>query len=1168
MKNLNSIRLILLIVFVGAVLWPVAGHSQLSGSYTINPNQAASSSNYQTWASAVGDLMSGSRADLGTAQGPGVSGAVVITAYDTIYGNTQISIGAISGASATNTITFRSAGGDSTACRLQFASSGSATDDYVLQLDGADHVTFQQIGFERTGNLTYSTVIEITNDADHNTFLRCWMKGYKMPSNTTLGFQYGIGSCIFFTGNGDSNQIIQNKMIYGYNGVYSFQSSTGNLIKDNVFDTIGCVGVYMTQQSGLNILNNTFNMGDFGTGQGHYVSYAIRLETSSSFLIKNNIIRMLAVNGLVVRGIVLVTNTSTQQAPAQVINNFITCMGEQQDNTGLSIYGADYINLYFNNVLITGSLATGAAYFHHPTYPSTHVKIINNNLVNTGSGYVYSITSSTAASDFDTINFNNVYSAGSKFANWLGTDYTSFANFKSGSSRDLQSLNVDPGYKSTTDLHASNYAIKEKARPYSSVPTDIDGDLRHPTKPDIGADEFPFPQNDASIVAITRPVSGSCEGLLQVAAVIRNLGLDTLKSATINWYVAGTAQTSVNWNGSLLRTESDTVVLGNYPFTTRVNIAARSLLPNGEVDSVPGNDSLVVSPQIFALPSANAGADTAICLGDSIQLGTSGTGASYRWLDLTNNVLGTNGQLTVMPAAKTSYILELTSSSTGCVDQDTVEIDVNPVPSADAGIDQGICWGDSVQIGTAMQTGNSYLWTSIPAGFSSGDAMPFVAPTVTTEYILEQSFPTGCSSFDTVTVNVFPLPTPGISGPDSICEGSTVSYNASPAAGSTYSWSVTGGQVISGQNTDTITVAWPASGPGSIMLTETNMNSCMDSISRTITINPNPEAKMAIDGSCAGRDISFVDTSANVQSRLWRFGDGSTATGATETHTYTSAGSYLVDLIVTNSFGCMDSMQQTLVVIDAPIADFSVTGTICEGDNVAFTNSSTHSNSYLWTFTSGQTSMQENPSFVFNTAGNYDVSLVAYGTGCNDSISKEITVNPLPDAGFTADVSGRDVSFVPNSTTGATYSWDFGDGEVSSEISPTHSYDDAMGWKTVSLTVTSQEGCIASFTDSVFLDIVGIKGQLPVSVSSLSIMPNPFREHTMIELDLAKAATVQVSLYDMQGRNIMTFINGHREAGKLQVEVDSEELKLNAGVYLLRIIVDGSPVSRQIVNID
>ncbi len=285
-------------------LLPFLGHAQLSGNYTINPTASASNRNYQNWASAVGDLISGSRTDGGNAQGSGVSGAVVFSVYDTVYNNVAVEITAITGASSTNSITFKSSRGDSSKCILKNPSSSASTNDFVLSLYGADYINFKQIGFERTGTQTYCTVVQIWNDADYNTFTRCYLRGRKMPSNSSLGFNYGIGSCFFISGNADYTQLVQNRMLYGYNGLYCATANTNFLIDKNIVDTSGSAGIYMTSQTALRITNNQFRMGDFGPNQGHYTSYGMRIESSPSMVLAGNKVQMLTVNSQVCRAVI------------------------------------------------------------------------------------------------------------------------------------------------------------------------------------------------------------------------------------------------------------------------------------------------------------------------------------------------------------------------------------------------------------------------------------------------------------------------------------------------------------------------------------------------------------------------------------------------------------------------------------------------------------------------------------------------------------------------------------------------------------------------------------------------------------------------------------------------------------------------------------------------
>lgn len=569
------------------------GFAQLSGTYSINPTQSASNSNYTNWASAVSDMVSGTRSDGGTVQGPGASGAVTVTVYDTVY-NTQVEVGAISGSSSTNTITFKSYGGDSSLCVLRYASTGTSNTDFALFLNGCDYVTFQEIGFERTGTNTYSTAVQLSGDADYNRLVRCRMIARKMPSSSSLGFQYGIGSCIYFTGNADYTEITNCRLIYGYNGIYSIQSGTGNKISGNQIDTSGSAGIYMTAQTALEITGNTFNMGDFGPNQGHYTSYGFRIESSPSMYIARNKVLMTAKNSQVCRAVVIANTTSTVSAPTMVVNNWIMNDGGTGDCTGLAVYACNYLDFYFNNIMITNSLNAGAAYYHYGQYTNSYINLVNNNFVNKGGGFSVSVPGSNTG-DLDKVDHNNLFTTGTYIAKWSGTDYTSFSSLKAASGKDSNSVNLDPGFVSNLDLHVSNIGINGKALLYSAVVTDIDGDTRDSITPDIGADEF-FPATlDAGISNIDSPMV-FCAGTHSVKVSFTNYGTDTIKSLLIDWHINGGTQNTYSWSGSVSPgTSSSSISLGNHTFASNTAYTFKiwSRNPNGSADGKTLNDTIV-----------------------------------------------------------------------------------------------------------------------------------------------------------------------------------------------------------------------------------------------------------------------------------------------------------------------------------------------------------------------------------------------------------------------------------------------------------------------------------------------------------------------------------------------------------------------------------------------
>lgn len=231
--------------------------------------------------------------------------------------------------------------------------------------------------------------------------------------------------------------------------------------------------------------------------------------------------------------------------------------------------------------------------------------------------------------------------------------------------------------------------------------------------------------------------------------------------------------------------------------------------------------------------------------------------------------------------------------------------------------------------------------------------------------------------------------------------------------------------------------------------------------------------------------VNFTNTSTGGAGTLtykWFFGDGDSSTAVNPTHTYTAAGSYTVTLIATDQNNCSDTIVvPSLINITKPTANFShAPDTICEGESVTFTDLSTNGAvSWAWDFGDGGTSSAQNPSYAYNTAGDYDVTLIVQNAnGCPDTMTvlNAVHVDPLPDPQFMGDtLTSCEVPFTVNFTDtsqGAiSWLWDFGDGNTSTAQNPTNIYT-APGTYTVSLTITDTNGCQNTLTKTNYVQIV------------------------------------------------------------------------------------------------
>ena len=234
-------------------------------------------------------------------------------------------------------------------------------------------------------------------------------------------------------------------------------------------------------------------------------------------------------------------------------------------------------------------------------------------------------------------------------------------------------------------------------------------------------------------------------------------------------------------------------------------------------------------------------------------------------------------------------------------------------------------------------------------------------------------------------------------------------------------------------------------------------------------------------------DVTFTDSSTgtSITNRRWDFGDGNISNYATATnpsHRYTSAGTYTVNLTVTNAGGSNSQLRSNYIVVTAlpgaPVAAFigtPLTGTAPR--DVMFTDSSTGTSitNRRWDFGDGNISnyaTATNPSHRYASAGTYTVNLtVTNAEGSNSQLrSNYISVSAPPTAAPVAAFTGTprtgtaplDVIFT-DSSTGTSITnrrWDFGDGNITNyatATNPSHRYT-IPGKYTVKLTVTNAGG--------------------------------------------------------------------------------------------------------------
>ncbi|RZL98950.1 MAG: PKD domain-containing protein, partial [Pedobacter sp.] len=254
------------------------------------------------------------------------------------------------------------------------------------------------------------------------------------------------------------------------------------------------------------------------------------------------------------------------------------------------------------------------------------------------------------------------------------------------------------------------------------------------------------------------------------------------------------------------------------------------------------------------------------------------------------------------------------------------------------------------------------------------------------------------------------------------------------------------------------------------LITKSRFHDCFDTTA-FVAINVRgvtTDFEVVTDNVCFKTPVSLRDKSVatagnNIVTRTWNFGDGKTfssTAGGIVNHIYDAPGLYYVSLTIGDDGGCSSSITNTTTPVRTTGAKaafvFNPAAGITTTTPVNFTSTSntyyaTGTVIYQWNFGDGVTATGTNVAHTYNTAGNYQVRLIAIdqGAACSDTTYQTVYVTLIPpntvyttNTTFIGDGNGCppvDASFVYSSNVISTrLLWSFGDGTTLENVSSPH----------------------------------------------------------------------------------------------------------------------------------
>jgi len=736
----------------------------LSGTYSIPGD-------YATLTAARNDLVA-----------KGVCNHVVFNIAPGTY-TEQVSFPTILGTSENATVTFQSSTSNANDVTITYASTSSA-DNYVVQLAGADWFTFNELKMQNTGSSIYASVMSMVNGSSHNTVTDCWLKcgtyGYTGTGNYLSGiYIYGAGN--------DHNTITNNRIEKGSCSLYCYGGGTsakikGLTVENNKLEDSYFYGSYMYYTDDIEFHNNTIT----NDSAMYYYGYGYMMYYATGFNITGNYIGSDISDGYYY-GMYIYYSTGYNNPRSQVANNCIfsgSATGVSYGYYGVYSYNSGIYDFVYNSVNKRGPASGYAGYFLYGGL----VTLKNNSFSNFTSSYALGSDAFTIAES----DYNNLYSEASSQFYYAGLAYSDLDDWQEVTGFDMHSVQTDPAWATALTCITCNDTLNNSGTVLTTVSSDISGNGRSVSTPDIGATEY-------------------------VTPATFTLGQDDTICGNEMVVEAGPAQ-SVVWS------------VNNVPFTTpSVTINATTAPANFDISVVITTEycgSASDDVTLRLVPDASLTASEHICADDDITLQPGGgSNATYQW---------SNGETTSSITVNAPGVYTVTKMEEGCESSAATEVTKSDAVEI---LDVEPCSDElPLSLDATINAGTSYAWsggTSVNTAINSFNDAGNYSVTATDSF--------GCTSSDEFSVVVLETPEADI---DQTHSGLIYFFDASNSlylsSNTTYFWDF-GYNGLTGTNvTEMIQYPWTdPSNPVTYTVTLTIDNGC-GTDTKVMELTPDP----------------------------------------------------------------------------------------------------------------------------------------------------------------------------------------------------------------------------------------------------------------------------------------------------------------------------------------
>jgi PKD repeat protein len=556
--------------------------------------------------------------------------------------------------------------------------------------------------------------------------------------------------------------------------------------------------------------------------------------------------------------------------------------------------------------------------------------------------------------------------------------------------------------------------------------------------------------------------------------------------------------------------------------------------------TIPESSMIIESPEITAI-------DTIVlaCLSSSATLEASVSGSNYtlQWqvnmgsgyTNLTEGAIyqQVNTASLFISAVETplfgySFRLEVISDCGEVIYSSPVTLEQYPYPIP---FYSWVIDGLTIYFTNLSSNADNYSWNFANLGTSTEVNPAFEFPAPGSYYVLMSVTNNVCdgSAALAYTITIPELAT-AIASPESVneCAPTTINFVSNSEEAESIQWFFPGSDTPTSTD-ENVNVFYGTPGDYTATLIATN-DGGSDTLEIPVALAPAPVSDFSF--TIMDTEVTFTNLSNFANTYQWFFGDGESSTIPEPVHTYDGPGAYTITLMAENECG-VDSLSIPVQIGDPPTAQFTIQGPSggCEPFQAIFSNLSAGVyDSLLWAFPGGApaSSTLEMPTVLYENAGTYDVSLTLYSSYPPVTITEspyiEVYAFPTPDFDYT--INGLELTLINLSSGAEEYTWSFGDGNISMEENPVHTYQQSG---TYSVTLNATNGnCNSSTSTSINLGTSNVEQQQ--KQYALKIYPNPTKGFINIQTNwkwkqwaIYSPLGIRASSGEYNGNNILEF---------------------------------------------